>query len=164
MRRERRRSSVRAFTVAELIVVLVILALAAGMAIPYVASTGDTAVASAARMVACDLQYAQNMAITTQSPVTVSFDLGGEGYTLSNTSGVLIHPINKSNYVVDFGSQRGFGGLDIVTAIFGVSQSVTFDEMGAPDNAGTVTLQDGPHSYTVRVAAGTGYVTVAAGS
>ena len=163
MRRQKPRNRLRGFSIAELIVVLVILALAAGMAIPYVSSVGDTAVSSAARLLACDLQYAQNTAITSQTPVTVTFNTAAESYTLSNTSGVMIHPINKSNYVTDFTSQRGFSEVDVVTASFASASTVTFDEMGSPDNAGTVTLQAGPHTYTVGVLPGTGYVTVAPG-
>jgi len=148
------------FTLVELIVVLVILAIASLMVIPGVASLGDVSATSAARLLAGDLQYAQNAAITYQQPVTVAFNTATESYGLTNASGPLIHPMTKADYTVDLPSQRGFEGANVVSASFGGSPAVTFDELGAPDSAGSVTLQVGPHVYRVDVAAATGKVTV----
>lgn len=152
-----------AFTLVELMVVVVIIGISAGMVIPFVSSGRDTAGLAAARMAVCDLQYAQNAAITAQAPVTVTFTPGGEFYTLSNESGPLIHPMNKTAYVVNFSTQRGFEGIDIVSASFNGAPAVVFDELGSPDNAGTVTVQAGAQVYVIAVAAATGKVTVAAG-
>ena len=150
----------RAFTLVEIMVVLVILAIGAAMVIPQVVSMSDLEAVSAARMLSCDLQYAQDTAITSQLPVTVSFDPTGESYELTNASGALIHPMTKSDYVVSFPAQRGLEELDVVSANFGGSASVTFDELGSPDNGGSVVLQAGPHRYRVSVADATGKVTV----
>ena len=151
-----------AFTLIEILVVLIILAIAAAVVVPALNSSGFQAV-SAARMIATDLQYAQNVTITTQAPVTVTFDTTGNSYSLSNASGPLIHPMNKDAYSINFGSQSGFGQLDIVSANFGGGASVTFDELGAPDNAGTVTVQAGTSVYVISLAGITGRVTVAGG-
>lgn len=163
MRRDRRRNRQRgAFTLIELLVVLVVLAIAAAVVVPSLDSSGFQAV-SAARMVATDLQYAQNAAITTQAPVTVTFNPAGNSYSLSNASGPLIHPMNKDAYSIDFGSLSGFGQLDITAASFGGGASVTFDELGAPDNGGSVTVQAGTSVYVISLAGVTGRVTVADG-
>ena len=148
------------FTLIEIVVVVVILAIAAAIVVPYVVATDDLEVISAARMVACDLQYAQDVAITSQLPVTVTFDTSGESYELTNASGTLVHPIKKSAYVISFAAQRGFEDLDVSAAAFGGGPTVTFDELGSPDNSGSVTLQAGSHVYQVDVAAATGKVTV----
>ena len=150
------------FTLIELLVVVLVLAIVAAVAVPLAVGTGDMQVISAARMISADLQYAQNTAVTTQEPATVTFIPNSESYSLSNASGVIIHPITKEAYVVDFGSRRGFGGLDIVSADFGGKAWVTFDELGAPDSPGSVTLRCGPHIYIVSVATATGKVTVTA--
>jgi len=160
MRQRRKNSPSGAFTLAEILVMVVILALIAAMVIPNVVSTSDLQVIAAARMIAADLQYAQSVAITSQTPVTVTFDVVHESYALSNASGALIHPITKKAYTVDFASQEGFGRLNIVSAAFGGGAAVTFDELGAANSAGTVTLQAGSHVYQVSVAAATGKVTV----
>ena len=160
MRRgQRKNREAPAFTLVELFVVVVILAISAAVVIPSMNSSSLQAV-SAARMIAADLQYAQNMAITTQAPVTVTFDAAGNSYSLSNASGALIHPMNKNAYSIDFGSQSGFGQLNIVYVSFGAGSSVTFDELGAPDNPGNVTVQAGETVYMIDVAGTTGRVTV----
>lgn len=153
----------KAFTLVEVLVVVAILAIAGAMIVPYVLDTGDFQAVSAARLIACDLQYAQNAAITFQTPVTVTFDVSGNSYTLSNASGALIHPMTKAAYATDFGATDGFGRLGIVSAAFGGSAAVTFDELGTPDSPGAITLQAGPYSYEVSVAAATGRITVAGG-
>ena len=155
-----RRSNSSGFTLAELIVVVVILAVAAGMVVPYAISTSDLSVVSAARILAADLEYAQNLAITTQQSVIVSFDVANETYSLSNASGVLDHPINKRPYVVSFPSLRGFEGVNVVSAGYGGQAEVTFDVVGSPDDGGTTVLQAGAHTYVVSVAPATGRVTV----
>ncbi len=161
MQRDQRKNRQRgAFTLVELLVVLVVLAIAAAVVVPALDSSGFQAV-SAARMVATDLQYAQNAAITTQAPVTVTFNVAGNSYSLSNASGALIHPMNKDAYSIDFDSQSGFGQLGIVSASFGGASSMSFDELGAPDSAGSVTVQAGASGYVISVAAVTGRVTVA---
>jgi len=161
-RRKSRNNFKKAFTLVEILVVIVILAVVAAMVSPYVASSSDLQVVSAARILASDLQYAQNTAITTQIPVTVTFDVNNESYSLSNASGPLINPMTKSAYVVNFSAGEGFDRLDVVSANFDGHCQVTFDVLGSPDNPGSVTLQAGPYVYRVDVAAATGNVTVTA--
>ena len=55
-----------AFTIVELIVVMVILAIAAMLAVPMISSAADVQVRSAANMIAADLDYAKSMAISRQ--------------------------------------------------------------------------------------------------
>ena len=140
--------------------VLVIIGIAAAVVIPNAMSTASFQATSAARITATDLQYAQDTAITSQTPVTVTFNVGNESYALSNASGTLIHPITKAVYVTDFGTLEGFSEVDIVSASFGGAAVVTFDEMGSPSQAGTVNLRAGEHAYRLVVAAATGKVTV----
>jgi Tfp pilus assembly protein FimT len=148
-----------AFTLAELIVVLVVVALVAAMVVPY-ATTGDSQAVSSARMAASDLQYAQSLAVTSQLPVTVTYNAAGRSYTLSNQSGTLNHPMTGKPYVVSYGATRGYESVSIVSAAFGAGSTVTFDSTGAPDNAGSVTLRAGASAYRLDVAAATGNVTV----
>ncbi len=150
------------FTLIEIMVVVMILAIVAAVVIPQAVGTKDLQVMSAARMFATDLQYAQDTAITSQVPITVTIDTNAESYALSNASGNLEHPITKYEYVVDFMAQKGFESMDIVSVDFGGGNTIVFDEMGSPDNAGTITLRAGSHVYRVTVAVATGKVTVIA--
>ncbi len=156
--RERSRTG---FTLVEMIVVLVILAVAATIIVPYAAGTTSFQASAAARLIMSDLEYAQNQAITTQTPVLVTFSVPGNSYTVSNASGTLIHPISKQAYVVDFDTSDGFKNVSVSSADFGGSSVVTFDALGSPDNAGTVAVVAGSHTYTVTVAAVSGRVEVA---
>jgi len=148
------------FTLAEVLVIVVIIGIVAAVAIPYAVGTGDLQVISAASLLSNDLQYAQNVAITTQTPVIVTFSPSSESYALSNASGALIHPMTKGAYSVNFANSGELGDVKIVSASFGSAATVTFDELGAPSAAGVVRLQSGPHVYDVSVAAATGKVTV----
>ena len=151
------------FTLAEILVVVLIMGIAAAVVIPMAVGTGGLQAVSAARMISADLQYAQNLSITQQTPISVVFDASAESYGLYNASNLLEHPINKNDYLTDFSSQGGFGEVDIDTVNFGGTDTseVTFDELGSPvDGAGWVTITDGQVVYRVDVTAATGMVTV----
>ena len=150
----------RAFTLIEIAIVIVVLAILAAVVVPIAMSASSVQVVGAGRMVASDLQYAQTHAISTQSPVAVVFDPASESYQLSNASGGLIHPITNSSYFVDFSGDGRFAEVDIVSADFDGLTSVTFDELGAPDAGGSVQLQAGPDALSVDVANATGKITV----
>ena len=150
----------KAFTLTELLIVVAVMAILAMAVVPNVLDSSDAQAVSATRLIASALEYAQNEAISSQTPVTVTFTPATETYELSNTSGRLIHPINKEQYVVDFRSRRNFDRLDVVSADFEGEAFVTFDVLGAPSAAGTITVQAGARTMTITVANVTGLVTV----
>lgn len=159
--RSKRRSKRFGFTLVEMMVVMVILAIAAAVVIPLAMDSTSTQALAAARMVAADLQYAQSAAITFQMPITMTFSTSNESYTLKDPNGTtLTHPVQRSAYAINFASQSGMNEVEIVSASFGSGQSVTFDEMGTPASPGTVRLQAGPYIYDITVAAATGRITV----
>jgi len=142
-------------------VVVVVLAILGAVVVPMISGTDDLQATSAGRMVAADLEYAQNVAITTQDVVSVTFDPAAESYTLSsNASGVLIHPMTKAAYRVDFRTQEALDRVDIVTADFGGASTVSLDELGSPTSGGSVRIEAGGVAYLVEVAPVTGLVTV----
>ncbi len=152
-----------AFTLIELMVVMVILAILAGIVLPTVMSTTGMQATSGARVIAADLQYAQNVAITHQQSITVTFVPGTDSYSLSNASGPLIHPITKEAYTVGFGAGNEFENLDLVTTNL-TNHKVTFDSMGVPNNSGTVEIKAGSTEYDITIAPATGKITVSQSS
>ncbi len=151
----------KAFTLIEILVVVVVIAICGAMIAIHASDTGDIQVTSAAKKLSRDLQYARSLAISSQSAVTIQFDLAQESYTMLDSDGVpLVDPVTKENYVVKFPEMDGMGRVDIATASFGGGSSVTFDDLGSPDNGGAVTLSVGEHQYTVNVVAATGRVVV----
>src|SRR5438067_9722696 len=96
----------RAFTLIEMLAVIVIMGIAAGIVIPQIGSRDDLRTASAAREVMADLIYAQNRAISTQLKHYVHFD--GNTYTLYTRTddslelSAITHPLTKAPYVQTF--------------------------------------------------------------
>jgi prepilin-type N-terminal cleavage/methylation domain-containing protein len=158
-----------AFTIVELIVVMVILAVAAMLAVPMISSAADVQVRSAANMIAADLDYAKSMAISRQQNHSVVFDTANESYEVRDAGGnVIEHPVKAgTNFVVDLQADGRLSRVDIVSADFDSQTTVTFDYLGSPYNStanplnsGVITLQAGSFSMTVTVEPMTGYVTV----
>ncbi len=148
------------FTVAELLIVIVLLGLLSLMVVPMIASADDFGGAAAARMICADLQYAQNYAILEQKPVTVHFLLTDDTYLLTSESGPVIHPISNEAYVVDFRSMSDYAGLDLVSTSFPGGDWVTFDELGTPSEAGSLVFRLGDVKYEIEVAHVSGQTTI----
>lgn len=172
MANDRTARLLRGWTLVEILVVLTIMGIAAGVVVPMFGSNDDMEARSAARMIAADLQFAQNTAITTQTNahgpvagVKVVFAPSATGvgsYRLiydDNESSTLKNPITGSDYNVVFSSGSGFGSLRLSQTTF-AANTVEFDATGAPSSAGSVTVQAGQTVYRVDVAASTGKVTV----
>lgn len=160
----------KAFTLIELIVVMVIIAIAAVLAVPMMSSAADVQVRSAANMIAADLEYAKSMAISRQQNHSVVFDTANESYEVRDASGTVIsHPVKAgSSFVVNLQSDSRLSRVDIVSADFDPDSqpSVTFDYLGSPYsgtnplNSGQISLQAGSFTMTVNVEPMTGYITV----
>jgi len=153
--------SVKGFTIIELLIAIALIAILAAIVVPMAVDTSDFQAKAAAESLVAALEHAQTEAIVRQDPVTVTFDLTAETYSLSNASGPLINPIDKKTFVVDLGPSSDLSDVQLTSADFGGNATVTFDVLGAPDEAGAVTLQAGSDVYTVEVTAATGLVTIA---
>ena len=154
------RHSNTAFTLVEILIVVMVLGILGTVVIPFVLDTADVQISAGSHQVVCDIQYAQNLAIVSQRPVTITFDVANESYVLANASGPLIHPITQKAYQVDFRESRRFDQVDLVAATFDGTPSLSFDELGAPDATGSVTLRSGQRTCDVAVQNVTGQVVV----
>ena len=153
-------SAAGGFSLTELLVTTMILIIAMAIVVPLLGSSSYSVSRAGARRLASDMQYAQDYAISSQKDVTVSFDLADESYSLSNESGVLIHPISNNAYEISFSSISELANLDIVSTAGG--GSVTFDTGGVPDVGETITLRAADSLFYVKVSAVTGTVSVEA--
>ncbi len=154
----------RAFTLIEILVVVVILGLASAVIVPQISSRDDLKVSSAARTLVADLIYAQNMAITKQQMYYVRFDAANERYTVLSAVSpdtIVTHPIQVEPFVTAFGPNGTTPTLrevmvDVVN--FDGQSTIAFDEMGVPHsydpntnatsplNAGSIRLKCGAHT------------------
>jgi prepilin-type N-terminal cleavage/methylation domain-containing protein len=152
----------RAFTLVEILVVVLILGIAAAVIVPSMGSRDDLKAAAAARMVMADLIYAQNRAITTQQRHYVIFNTTAPQsfrLSLSPTDGSSIqHPVTKEPYSMRVGP-GGASGLSEITlgnVSFEGRTTLAFDELGVPyfydplANATTTTSTSGGSSIQIR--------------
>src|SRR5690554_2963790 len=89
-----------AFTLVEILVVLVILGIASAIVIPQISSRDDLRAAAAARIIVADLVYAQNRAIATNVNQCIRFDADGQQYVLTEAGSLapISHPVHKFDY------------------------------------------------------------------
>jgi prepilin-type N-terminal cleavage/methylation domain-containing protein len=175
-----------AFTLIEILCVVVILGIASAIVIPQIGSRDDLNVATAARAVMADLIYAQNLAIAKQKPYYVRFY--GQQYSVCDSNALVPvdHPLkpalNGGKYIVTFGDQAspvpsgvtpGLERVSLTTPDFLGQTVLGFDEMGQPfsfdtstttattmTSAGTIELKSGTSTLTISVQPFTGEATV----
>jgi prepilin-type N-terminal cleavage/methylation domain-containing protein len=155
-----RRVATTAFTLVELVVVLVILACLAGIATPrYAASLNNYGASTAARRIVADLAYAQSLARTSGTARTVSFDQPNSQYQIVG----LTDPDKPSQtYTVSLAAAPYRGSLAAVSLMAGATAvtQVTFDKYGFPNAGGTITVQVGTVQMTATLNTTSGKATV----
>ena len=165
----------RGFTLVEIIVVVVILAITALVAIPVFGTAADMQVRSAADKIAADLDYAKGLAITRQKCYTVKFFPVEEEYQVQDDKGNRIeHPLRPGDdFVEKFGDgsrNLRLGRVDIVATTLN-DNAVTFDYLGTPysgtgtstrlnNDAGTITLKADAFELDVTIEPLTGYISI----
>jgi prepilin-type N-terminal cleavage/methylation domain-containing protein len=157
------------FTLIEVMMVVIILAIAAAITVPLAISGSGTQLKAAANIIAADLEYAKSMAISTGKRHSVVFNAGTESYQIEDANGMVInHPVTESaQYIVDFASDSRLDKVDISSVNIDAGSTVKFDYLGSPynsaDNAlntGTITLTAGTSTMNVNIEPVTGYITI----
>lgn len=157
------------FTTIEILMVVVILAVAAMIVVPTLSSAADMQVRSAANTIAADLDYARGLAVTRQKNFSVVFDSATESYVIQDDAGTAIkNPLTSMDFNVDLDADSRLSRVDIDTVDFDGDTGVTFNYLGAPYvggaamNSGLITVQDKTAAYKlyVKVEPATGYITI----
>jgi prepilin-type N-terminal cleavage/methylation domain-containing protein len=161
--------SARAFTLIEVLMVVMIIAIGAVLAIPMISSGADFQLRAAANIIAADLEYAKSLAITNQDNYSIIFDAGNESYEMHDSNGEIVDdPVRPSGGIaVDFANDSRFSQVDIETVSFDSTDTVIFDYLGAPYNgsfdllsSSAIVVKAGNQTITVTVAPVTGYITI----
>ncbi|MBX3356890.1 MAG: GspH/FimT family pseudopilin [Phycisphaeraceae bacterium] len=164
----------RAFTLVEMIAVMVVVSVVAAVAIPSFSSIAGTRQIAAARLLLRDLTYARERAIATGTRVWVVFSVSGNSYSVlaenpaapGRAGAAIIPDPSAPNRTYQQLLNTGeFSGVQIVSAAFDSQVEVGFDWCGRPLNTtsaflaanGVVTLTG---SKTVTVQARTGLCTM----
>jgi prepilin-type N-terminal cleavage/methylation domain-containing protein len=163
----------RGFTLIEILCVVVIIGLAAGIIIPQISTRDDLRCASAARQLMGDLLYAQSRSIALGKMHYVQFDKAAGTYrVLDNMSpaNVINNPLSQQAYTVSIGT-GALTNVSINTAAFDGNPTVGFDAMGVPYTwdatngaialtSGSVIFKAGKNQKTVTVSPYSGQIKV----
>lgn len=163
----------RGFTLIEILCVVVIIGLAAGIIIPQISTRDDLRCASAARELMGDLLYAQSRSIAQGKMHYVQFNTTTGAYQVLDAvspNNVITNPVSQQTYTVTVGT-GALAGVSIKTASFDGNPTVAFDSMGIPYtwdatngpialNAGSVVFKAGKNQKTVSVSPYSGQIKV----
>lgn len=150
------RRSAWAFTLVELVLVVCIVGLLAGVAIPRMANTlARQRVTAAANRIVSDLRLAQAQARLTSAAKTVQFNVGMSRYRLVGVAS----PDRKSETYTVYLSREPYE-VTLGSANFGGDANLVFDGYGTPDSGGSVVVQGGGHTMTISVDPDSGKATV----
>jgi prepilin-type N-terminal cleavage/methylation domain-containing protein len=160
-----------AFTLLELLIVVMIMAIFGAVVVPMVMSNQDTQCAAAARALVADLELAQSTALARQANVAVVFSTTRQAYkvaladgqTLTNYDSLvaLDHPERPGRpYEIAPRTDLGLPNLIINSANFGGASYVVFNAFGSPTASGTVALRARDATLTISLEAITGAVSV----
>jgi prepilin-type N-terminal cleavage/methylation domain-containing protein len=168
----------RAFTLIEILGVVVILGVISAVVLPQLSSRDDQRAAAAARVVMSDLLYAQNRAVAQQKVHYVKFDTTGQKYSVLDvllpSQHVINNPVDGSTYQVQFGSTStsGLKDMKLQSAAFDAQSVLAFDVMGIPQSvnpttgvmtpliSGSIVVKSGKYQMTVTVSPYSGELTV----
>lgn len=146
----------RGFTLAELVVVVLILAIVSAVAVPrYTDAAAGFNADAAARRIKVDLEFLRQQARKASTSRAVVFDLANHSYTLSGVPD-LDHA--SQTYTVRF--TRSPYEATLVSVNCGGDATLAFDGFGKPDSTATIVVGSGRYQRTVLVEASNGSVTI----
>ena len=158
----------RGFTLIEVLIVTLIIAIAAGLAVPMIGQTGSSKLRAAASLLEADLAFTQieSMAHADDTRVIV-FDASQTKYHIaaaSDTATPITNPVGNTPYTTVFGKDRATSieGVTIESHSLDGDNILGFGIYGQLDQTtdATITLLAGDKRIQLTVDANTGDVTI----
>ncbi|MGQ0627520.1 MAG: GspH/FimT family pseudopilin [Phycisphaerales bacterium] len=161
----------RAFTLVEILVVMLLISVLAVAAAPTLGSIPRQKAAAASRLLMRDLGYARERAMTDGARTWVTVSVASDQYSVLQENpaapgragaATVTDPATRAPFIQRL-SVNATAGVDVTAAAFGPSSEVGFDRLGRPllstgalmTTTGTITLRGG---HVVSVAPGTGRI------
>ncbi|MBL8761699.1 MAG: type II secretion system protein [Phycisphaerae bacterium] len=164
-----RRRTARAYTLIELLIVILVLGIAAALIVPSMGGTGSLRVQAAVRTIVADLTETQSDALAFQKGRAIVFDPDTNSYSMVDVNGAELDVENDLiRRTVIQGAE--FGDARIASVDCDDDTTLVFDEMGSPvqepmgsDPAanGKIVVQGSGQEFTITIEAYTGRITVA---
>ncbi len=148
----------RGFTLIEMLFVLIIMALLAGIATPrYFSTITNQQLAAVQRKIQTDLAYAQRCARLKSKKQKIQFDVLNDSYTLKK-----IPDLDRPGTEFQVQLDQGPYNATIVSANFGGPSVLTYDAYGVPVTGGSIVVRvrDQDLTFTISNASGTGDIVV----
>jgi len=163
----------KAFTLIELILIVVILGILTAVTIPRLNSVHEMKLNSAVKKVAVDIEYAQSAALSRNTDTRIVFDASSDSYYAEiyndGSWAFLADPVYRGDMNVDFQADNSqFKDVDIDSADFNSGSVLRFNWEGTPaDGGGSALAAQGILNFSFRgnslsllVSPGTGKITV----
>ncbi|MFH2064556.1 MAG: GspH/FimT family pseudopilin [Pseudomonadota bacterium] len=129
----------KGFTIVEMLIVIVIMAILATVAVPNIISWRANATLSGdTRTLKADFELARSTAIKNNTTATITFDTGNNRYSITS-GGDTVLSRNLTNTSI------------IGTALAVTGNETIFDSRGRTDNTGNVTLSNGSRNTKVSI-------------
>jgi prepilin-type N-terminal cleavage/methylation domain-containing protein len=129
------------FTLLELLVSLVVIAVIAALAIPAYFGRSEITLENAAVLLAKDLRAAQNRSAYLGEPTRVIFLDGGDGYHVLDALGMPIdNPRNELPFERRYSIDAVFRGVTIAAVELDGETALVFDQHGEPAGHARITL------------------------
>ena len=139
------------FTILELLVVLAILGLTAGLVVPMLSGLDNIKAATAADQIVSTLVLAQTWSVAGRSDCQVVFDSSADKFELQDETGTVMPDPTKQMpagsdsdeylYRVSYPDSRSLNTVTIDSVDFDGTQAISFDRLGAPRSG---LIADGP--------------------
>jgi len=149
------------FTLLELLLVLVVLALVASLAIPRWFDGSGRTLANATRLLAHDLREAQNRAAFEGRGTRLVFRADGDGYWIENDLGKPEEaPLGGGEYQRTYSFDGVFRGVRIDRVEVGWDRMIAFDRHGLADEDGVVLVTFEGESLLLHIERGSGLIEI----